>query len=314
MFDRVMFSAKLSDAECEHIAKIHGLQTWSNGACVEYRTERIDNITGINIKIKNRKLKMSLSLHKYWNRSNFGKLRNDNTFTISEARSAFEMVCFENGLLPERVTITNYEIGLNLNVSSTPINYIHKTVNFATKAVYIDANYRPNRQRTSEKYDDIRKYFKMYDKGFEMASKEFGSKRAAGMETSNILRIETVYRRCTYKATDFFTERYINTILNRFYLDWQNVIFFREIRADKGARKSEIEMARMIYDNGVANTADEARKAFKDKKITQKQCRTITDFCKKWGLDSKKHFYQIVSFEEQEYKTLFYSTLKLCRE
>lgn len=177
MFDKITIRAKVSNDECVHLAQIHHLQSWTNerGTQVDYRSsDNYKKFTGISVKIQNNTVTLSTSLHKYWNDRNFGQLRNDNIFTISEAKAAFEMLLFENGLLPQKTKVVLFEIGLNMPVSYDPITFIElvrylprKNDIKENKIMFIDANYKINRQKTSEKHKDIRRYFKIYDKTWE---------------------------------------------------------------------------------------------------------------------------------------------------
>ena len=63
---------------------------------VEYRSSNYSNISGVEIYIKRSKLILKTSLHKYWQNKCYSKLRNDNLFTISESKLAFEMLLSEN--------------------------------------------------------------------------------------------------------------------------------------------------------------------------------------------------------------------------
>lgn len=323
MFDKISIRASISDEESAHLAHLHRLDTFKSedGGRIIYKSNDYSKFTGIVISITNNKLTLKTSLHKYWNKRNFGRLRNDNVFTLSEAKSAFEMLLFENGLLPERTRIVYFEIGINLNVSYPPLSFIEpviylprKNEQTIDKDMFIDANYRKNRQKTTEKHKDIRKYFKIYDKGWEMKSKVRSQKpedrSSSGFQVPGtekyILRVETVYKRHNEKASTFFTDENIKRLVNRFMIDWKDLFFYREIRAYKGARKSEVDCALQIVNSSYEEYVNHIRAELEQGRLTPKQYRTMREFARDFEENSDK-YKVIISKQEQEYKRIFMS-------
>ena len=78
------------------------------------------------------------------------------------------------------------------------------------KEFFNDANFEKNRQKTTEKSKNIKKVFKIYDKGFEARSK----RRYCD---ENILRIETVYKRQNIGVSEWLSNSNINKMLHIFY-------------------------------------------------------------------------------------------------
>lgn len=318
MFDKITIRAKVSGEECAHLAQLHRLQVWTNadGTQVNYRSSQYANITGIQVQIMNNRVTLKCSLHKYWEHHNFGKLRNDTIFTISEAKAAFEMLLFENGFVAKKVRIIQFEIGLNMYVSYDPLTFIELVTyiaasNRTNKIMFVDANYRINRQKTSEKHTDIRRYFKIYDKGYEMAEKDRKTKEA--QSTEKILRIETVYRRQNKRGDEFFSDSNLRPLVQRFWLDWKDLYFTRNIRAQKGARKSEIERARSIVNIGSEQYLEQVKEQYRQKALTEKQYRTIREFIRDFD-KYEDRFRVIVSPQEKEYNTLFHRVYKHTKE
>ena len=314
MIDKITIRCTLTDEECAHLSHLHYLHSWVNesGTRVEYRSSEYSKISGIEIKITQNRLTLRCSLHKYWQERNFGRLRNDNMFTISEARAAFEMLMFENNLSASRVKVSQVEIGLNLEVTHDPLSFIERvthisSANRTSKIMFIDANYHINRQKTSEKYKDIRRYFKIYDKGWEMAEKKRKTKAPPTDDERKILRIETVYRRMTEKAPIFFTESNLQKLANRFWLDWKDLFFLRKVRADKGRRKSEKTRAENIINYGAEYCLQKAKDEYKRGDMTEKQFRTEREFIR--DFDTRQDmFHQTISKQENEYTSLLIST------
>jgi len=316
MFDKITIRTKLSNEECVHLSHSHFLHFWinSDGTQVEYRSGEYSKFSGVEISIKKNVLSMKTSLHKYWNNRNYGMLRNDNVFTISEAKSAFLMLMSENRLHPDKVYITQFELGLNLNVSYDPLTFIEQVKHITTsrnKQMFIDANYRINRQRTTEKYKEIRKYYKIYDKGWEMMEK----RRQPAMRGDNktkILRIETCYRRHNDRSDKFFTDNNIDRLINRFYSDWKNLIFYKDVNGKKGTHKSEIERAKMIINEGEESYLKYIKSDFENNKISENQYRTIREFVRDFKKVQSK-FRIIISKQEMEYNELLFRVYKDAR-
>jgi len=330
VFDKITILAEnISENECCHLVEAYNLRvdmSTKTGEIYGYRSSAFSsNTSGIAIKIdckKKIKVKISASLHKYWRKRTHNELRNDLPFTISEAKSAFETFLFEFGLLPERVKVIYFEIGLNLKVSYDPITFIElakfglfpaKNGTYRRKRMFLDANYQLYRQKTTEKHNDIRKYFKIYDKGFEMDGKKRGKKRIEAIQRrldtkNNILRIETVYKRHSEKASTFFTDANIQRLVNWFVIDWKSLNFAKKIRAEKGARKSEVERAEILVNIGAEEYRRQIDEDLKEKRITPKQHRTIREFIRDFE-ENGLRFKTIISPQEKEYNDLFNSEL-----
>jgi hypothetical protein len=322
LFDKITIRAKISDEQCVHLKDIHHLQVWTNSdsSQVNYRSSQYANSTGIQVLITNNKVTLNCSLHKYWEKRNFGKLRNDTVFTISESKAAFEMLLFENGFTAHKVRVVMFEIGLNLYVSYDPITFIELAnymvpMSGGAKVMFVDANYHQNRQRTTLKHSDIRRYFKIYDKGFERAKKE---KKAGRIETisesdEKILRIETVHKRINKRADEFFSDSFLKPLIQRFWLDWKDLCFTRDVRAQKGSRKSEVIRARNIINIGAEQYLQQIKQEYKDKKLTEKQYRTDREFIRDFEQHPER-FKVIISPQEKEYNSLLYRVYKHTKE
>jgi hypothetical protein len=314
MFDKITIRAKVTDAECAHLARVHRLQVWVNedGSKVEYRSSQYSNITGVEVRIARNTATISVSLHKFWNERARGVLRNDDLFTVSAAKAAFGMLLFENGFLPEKTRVVRFEIGLNLPVTHDPITFIEKVLYMTGKdnnrLMFIDANYWINRQRTTAKYRTLRKYFKIYDKKWEMMEKRRGGdeamkRREEGSHGPHVLRIESVYKRHSEPGQTFFSDKNVERLVNRFYVDWKDLFFEKKIRADKGARKSEVDRARFIVNFGKNDLMEKAENEYISGYITAKQYRTIREFVRDWG-DNAHRFKVVTSPQEREFKRL----------
>ncbi len=318
MFDKITIRASLSDEECAYLAQLHRLQSWvnENKTQVEYRSSKYSNLTGVEVKIVRGKMTMKTSLHKYYNEKTYGKLRNDTLFSVSEAKLALDMLLEENRLNRSAVRITQFELGLNLPVSYDPLLFIERAraITYKDKLLFVDANYQMNRQKTTLKHRRMRKYYKIYDKTFEMKEKQRNvSDVLRGEEEPPVLRVETVYRRHNERADRFFSDANVERLVQRFFADWQQLFFFRSVRAYKGARKSEIERATKIVNDGAENYLQQAKADFEHGKITPKQFRTIREFVRDFN-KKRKQFKTEISAQEIEYKKLLYSVFNDARK
>ena len=302
MFDKITLRANLTADESEAMARTHRLKMWVNesGTAREYRSDSYANITGMTIRINSRgQMTMKASLHKYWNKRVDGRMRNHDDFTLDEAILAFNMILAENNLEPNKTRITQFEIGANLEVEYDPQEYIERCLYIWTpdKNMFVDANFRMNRQRTTMKHKDMRKYFKIYDKGFEMIDR----RRVSRDNRMKILRIETVHRRHSEKISTFVTRENFKRLASRFKTDWSSLFFERKVVADKGTRKSELDRAKEILNIGIEAYVAKMRQKYDDGRLTYKQFRTCRDFARDFELHGHR-FRSVISVYEADYQ------------
>lgn len=89
-------------------------------------------------------------------------------FTISDAKQIISELLDEWDINPEQVRITYYEVGLNIPVNHDPIEYISLAESIGVlrnKELFNDANFEKNRQKTTEKSKNIKKYSRYMTKG-----------------------------------------------------------------------------------------------------------------------------------------------------
>lgn len=313
MFDKITITAKVSNDDCAFLEEYHSLKIFKNfnKTEVEYRSSNYSNISGVEIYIKRNKLILKTSLHKYWQNKCYSKLRNDNLFTISESKLAFEMLLSENRLKAESVFITQFEIGLNLNVNYDPLTYIELVRYIVTssdkdKEMFIDANYRKNRQKTTEKFKDIRKYFKIYDKGWQLQDKDRISINKR-INAEKILRIETCYKRCKTVSSEFFVDSNLTRLKTRFYNEWKNIQFTKKVTGKKGCRDSEVQRANILINNGSVFLLDSIKKEVMKGLLTKNHLRTVREFIRDFD-ELKSKFDIIVYDQENDYNKLLYKT------
>lgn len=299
MFDKMIFNAQIDFVrDAERIARKHHLIQCTEGNEIYYQSSALSNIEGIWWKIRGKTAQIKCSLHKIFWRCRYGTLDNSQMFTISDAKQIISELLDEWDINPEQVRITYYEVGLNIPVDHDPIEYISLAESIGVmrnRELFNDANFEKNRQKTTEKSKNIKKVFKIYDKGFEARDK-------GRLCEGNILRIETIYRRQSVSLIDFFSEKSIYNIIHTFYRDWATIGFRQRLTADKGIKSSQIDKAEALLRLGRDDYLRSTYERWKSGHLTDKQYRTIREFINSWD-EIKCHFRMIQSPHEIEYKT-----------
>ena len=284
MLDRMDLKVRLdTDNDIRRIVDRFRLQHCTRGTKTFYESSEYGRFEGIHLKIQHNILKMVCSIHKVFFKSATGILDNSGSFTISQARTALCTLFDAVGVDVSRVTVTYFEIGLNMRMSKEAAEYIRLVSSVGeNRKLFNDANFEENRQKTTEKSRCRSKVLKMYDKSFEYRSK------GKAVE-ANILRLETSYRRQKIPLSDFFDDAFVFRLVSQFSRDWNSLSFPRQIIAEKGTKGSQIEKARRIMEVGRDAYLAESRKDMEAGIITPKQYRCIREFVQRWD-DYKKTF------------------------
>lgn len=284
MFDKMKFKALLnSEDEVGRIVSAYRLKYCTEGVKSFYKSPKEWTFDGINFMISGKALSVECSIHKVYYKMTRGVLDNSGEFTISEGRAALRMLFDAIGVDVSRVTVTYFEIGLNMRMSREAVEYIRLVSSVSgNRKLFNDANFEEDRQKTTEKSTNKRKVLKMYDKSFEYRSK--------GKDVgANILRLETSYRRQKIPLSDFFDDAVVFRLVSQFSRDWHSLSFPCQIIAEKGTKGSQIGKARRIMEVGRDAYLTESRKDMEAGIITPKQYRCIREFVQRWD-DYKKTF------------------------
>lgn len=277
MFDKMKFKARLnSEDEVERIVTAYRLKYCTEGDKSFYKSPKEWTFDGINFMINGNALSVECSIHKVYNKMTRGALDNSGEFTLTEGRAALRILFDAIGVDVSRVTVTYFEIGLNMRMPREAVEYIRLVSSVSeNRKLFNDANFEENRQKTTEKSTNRRKVLKMYDKSFEYRSK------GKAVE-ANILRLETSYRRQKIPLSDFFNDAFVFRLVSQFSRDWHSLSFPRQIIAEKGTKGSQIEKARRIMEIGRETYLTESRKDMEAGIITPKQYRCIREFVQCW--------------------------------
>lgn len=242
----------LSDEDVTTIVDCNDLQTNSKNGVVFYdniSTKNLAQQKGVFIRIEtNQKLKVECSLHKYFNEANSGDRNNYNLFTMRDAEKAFKQLISEKAIPADDLRIYNYEIGLNLNLSSNCRTFLDKMKSIGSvgneKRLYVNPRYKDERVKTTIFHTHTRKYFKVYDKVFELRDR-----KKKHIPDGDILRIEIAYRRLDKCfASDFFRPDNLNKMVEAFFRDWRTIQFQQDIVTPKGTGRARQTLCLDIMD------------------------------------------------------------------
>lgn len=299
MFDRMDFKTVFcGEEDIGRIVSAFHLQPCTKGNKSYYESSEYGKFDGIHLKIEGRTLKVVCSVQKIFSKYAGNGLDNSGSFTVSEGRATLRRLFDSIGIDVSHVTVTYFEIGLNMKMSRDPSEYIKRVMSTDdAREMYSDADYKKDRQKTTEKDKDKRKVLKIYDKSFEYRQK-------GKAVDDNILRLETVYRRQKVPLRDFFDEAYISRLTNQFFRDWYNVSFPQTIVCESGTKSSQIERAQKIMTVGRDKYMEENRNNLREGRITPKQYRVNREYAQMWD-EHKKRFKIVPSIEETEYKKRF---------
>lgn len=288
-----MTKRTLSEVEKKNIIKSSRLVCNSLNGLIYYDNRTTKNFTGgLFIKIdSSNKLKVTGSLHKYFSYLENGSLTNFDSFNMNDVKTAFEKLILNTGINPDKVEITFFEIGLNVKLpikAKLILEAIHSIGKHKEKLFLIDASYKDGRCLTTEKHRDYRIFFKMYDKVFEMLDKNH-KRTPTGI---NIVRIETVHRRCEkLYLNDFFDMEFLHRLQNSFFNEWDKLNFYNDITAPKGTQRSKIDLIRNIVYKGENEVLKHYKAQYENNALTKRQFYSVRDFLDNW--EAIRHEFEI---------------------
>lgn len=296
MVDRIVLVVGVNSSDYNAIRERVKMIECREGNEVFYRNTLAGRFEALELQLRGGKLTIKGSLHKFYNKEKNGRLENIGMFSFGDARTAFGMLFARLGITGKGAILTYFEIGANLIVPEPPIEYIKAMQSIkgvGGKLMFNDANYRQDRQRTTEKSKTIKKHFKVYDKNHEM--EERGKSLPLGY---NILRIESVYKRQRRKLEQFLSEENARKLVGGFFKDWESVYFAPVLKAKKGVRESEKAKALEIIQLGTDSYIAKMKEEYNLGIITKKVLRGAQEFAKKWETNRKK--FQLTETEQEK--------------
>ncbi|MCD8173780.1 MAG: hypothetical protein LUD76_10070 [Alistipes sp.] len=307
----------LSDEDVTTIVGWNGLQTNSKDGVVFYdniSTKNLAQQKGVFIRIEtSRKLKVECSLHKFFNETSTGTRSNHDLFTMNDAEAAFRHLLTEKALPADDLRVYNYEIGVNLNLSKNCRTFLDKMRSIGAvgseKLLYVNPRYKDERVKTTVFHTHTRKYFKAYDKVFELRDR-----KRKFIPDGNILRIETAYRRLDkVAAVDFFHPDNLRKMVEAFFRDWRTIQFEQDIITPKGTGRARRQLCIEIMDRGTAAVLEQAKERHRNGSLKDWEYRNIREFIAREWDGIKKQIKFIQSPEEQEFRELLRITHTLLK-
>jgi hypothetical protein len=268
---------------------------------------------GYFIKVEKNRLKINVSLHKFFNKAIKNRPGNFDTFTMSNVQSTFEMLEIRTHTDLKKSNVTYYEIGLNIELPQNCKLYLDKIQSIGildeNRPFYVNARYKDERIKTTLYHKDIRKYYKVYDKCFEMKDK-----RLQLPDNLNILRIETVFKRVEKMTVEqFLSPSNVKKMTGQFFREWRTIQFEKLIITPKGTRTKKIDLCKQILETSPETVLMRAEKDYKNNVLSDKGYRTIREFIQ-YEWDSFKHNIKIEqSPEEKEFRAEFSKAYKISK-
>lgn len=298
----------LSDDEVSTVVSWNGLQTNSKDGVVFYdnlNTKNLAQQKGVFIRIEtSQKLKIETSLHKYFNETNGGNRCNHDLFTMADARRAFQHLLTEKAIPADDMRVYNYEIGVNLNLSKNCRAFLDKMKSIGStgneKPLYVNPRYKDERVKTTVFHTHTRKFFKAYDKVFELRDK-----KRKHIPDGNILRLEIAYRRLDKCfAADFFEPDNLKKMVDSFFRDWRTIQFHQDVITPKGTGRARQSLCIEIMDKGADMVLRQAKERHAIGALKDWEYRNIREFITREWATMKKQITFIQSVEEKEFREL----------
>ena len=239
--------------------------------------ETLSQNKGVYIHLKNDKLTLEFSLHKFYNYRLRDKPFNYDDFDFKEAKRAAEWLgeMFDPHVDVMQAKVMKYEVGVNVITSESPDLYMSelKQMNVNAKILPIkeDIHYKEYKQFGTQRDKDKRIIYVFYNKTFEARSKERKQVEKSKVP-DNVLRVEKDNKRPMEKipfARLFdgdFCRLTVNEFKTRFCtdLEYKGVL----LKPDK-MQNADYRILCLIHENG-ADGASARLKAEFDNGITGK--------------------------------------------
>lgn len=312
-----LIKPNLSEVEISDIVRRNDLQTNSKDGVVFYdnlSTKNLAQQKGVFIRVEtNNKLKVECSLHKYFNELSDVGRSNYNLFSMAQAKHSINTLLCEKGIDIDNLRVYNYEIGLNLNVSKNCRSFLDRIKSIGPagneKQLYVNPRYKDERVKTTVFHNHTRKYFKVYDKVFELKDR-----KKKYIPDGDILRIETAYRRLDNSfAVDFFSPNNLKKLLEAFFRDWRTIQFRQDIITPKGTGRARQQLCLEIMEKGKCAVLQQAKERHKCGSLKEWEYRNTREFITHEWDTIKSDIVFIQSEEEKEFRHLLrinYTLLK----
>jgi hypothetical protein len=220
--------------------------------------ETLTQNKGVYIHLKNSKLTLELSLHKFYNYCLYTKSLNYNDFDFKEAKQAAAWLAemFNPYFDIAAAKVVKYEVGINVITSENPDLYLQelKQININAKVLRIleDVRFKEYKQYSTQRDKDKRIIYIFYNKTFEARSKT--KKQTAKLNVpENVLRVEKDNKR-PFENIPFarlFDNDFIMLTVNEFKQRFGNDLEYKGTpHKPKNMQNTDYQLLCLIYEKG----------------------------------------------------------------
>lgn len=108
----------------------------------------------------------------------------------------------------------------------------------------------------------------------------------------NIIRVETVHRRCEkVYLQNFLDFEFLQRLQNSFFNEWDNLNFYNDINAPKGTQRSKIDLIRNIIYKGKNEVLKQYKNQYENNALSKRQFYSVRDFLENW--EAVRHEFDI---------------------
>ena len=295
MIDRIKFKCPITDNEVLNLLHSGLIEPTTRGRKRGYiSTKQTEKFRDLHLVIdESGILKLSVSLHKFYNVLTSGTLDNSTQFTYRQAKKAFGALCDLLGIDLNIATVQEYEIGINLQMPQSANEYIKNMLGVDDKEITQDNFFKTDTIKTTSKTPQKRVWFKVYNKTEEQTNK--GRSKAQ----QNVLRLEYTHQRQNFEAVKLWEDA--KKIRKAFFDRCDKIEFNRPLMGVKGVRESEKTRAEKIISSGVDAYKRQVTTDYNKGYITRSEFQTRIKFADEWETKHKSRFYKPVTPSESEF-------------
>lgn len=299
MIDKINIKIPLAESEWERVATLCNLIEYYKADTGErfYRNAKTSYFEGLGfVEVGKRGLLIKGSLHKFYNSIKNGKADNSGLFTITQAKEAISLLEKRICVSFDNAKISSFEIAYNIPTSKPAREYIGKMIAIGRGAepqLLEEARLKKDRQKTTRRDKEKRKYYKVYDKAEEVRERQ-------KKEISPTLRVETSYKRQSISPYKLVAD--LPKLLRSFAKDWGKLEFKREYKTKPGTHASQAIKAIAVRKLGIDGFLRAEAERYENGIITQKQYRLSKEFAKDYKEKHENKIIELISEEETEYK------------
>lgn len=278
MIDKITLKKKkITDEELKQIASKSKLKKHTKNGLIYYDNGDTKNFNGvffIHIDTK-RTLKVTGSVHKFFNYEATGKLTNYNNITMQQAQQSIIKILQHYGLKGIELQVDYFEVGINHETEEPTHKILERFQTLNGKKLYYYPRFKDESLKTTEMDKDKKRIFRMYDKLHELKEK-----RQSLTGVKNLTRYETIYKRRDTPLQEFITDQNLKRLEEDFFKEVQQLQPAPKVEYIGTGRSSSIkkELAGVILTLGTKK----AMQMIKEQELTPREYRTRREFIRDW--------------------------------